>query len=139
MASGVAVNSICLDTFQQLKLKKDLKYIIFSLNSDNTEIIVLKSSSSNDYEEFLADLPEDQCRWAIYDFEYEAEGGGKRNKLVFISWSPDTAKIKQKMVFASSRDALRRSLVGIAVEVQGTEVSEVAFEALLDKAKRTSR
>jgi cofilin len=43
--------------------------------------------------------------------------------------SPDTAKIKQKMVFASSKDALRRSLVGIAVEIQGTDPSEVAHEA----------
>lgn len=43
--------------------------------------------------------------------------------------SPDDAKIKQKMLFASSKDALRRSLVGIAVEIQGTDFSEVAFES----------
>jgi hypothetical protein len=42
--------------------------------------------------------------------------------------SPDGAKIKDKMVFASSRDALRRSLVGIAIEIQGTDDSEVAYE-----------
>lgn len=43
--------------------------------------------------------------------------------------SPDDAKIKQKMLFASSKEALRRSLVGIAVEIQGTEFSEVAYES----------
>lgn len=50
--------------------------------------------------------------------------------LVAICWdrSPDDAKIKQKMVFASSRDALRRSLVGIATEIQGTDTSEVEHE-----------
>jgi cofilin len=32
------------------------------------------------------------------------------------------------MVFASSRDALRRSLVGVALEIQGTDYSEVAHE-----------
>jgi Cofilin/tropomyosin-type actin-binding protein len=42
--------------------------------------------------------------------------------------SPDSAKIKDKMVTASSRDALRRSLVGIAIEIQGTDYSEVAYE-----------
>ena len=52
----------------------------------------------------------------------------------YFSWldavrSPDDAKIKQKMLFASSRDALRRSLVGIAVEIQGTDYSEVARES----------
>ena len=43
--------------------------------------------------------------------------------------SPDDAKIKQKMLFASSKDALRRSLVGIASEIQGTDYSEVAYES----------
>jgi hypothetical protein len=33
------------------------------------------------------------------------------------------------MLAASSRDALRRSLVGIAVEIQGTDESEVAYES----------
>lgn len=43
--------------------------------------------------------------------------------------SPDDSKIKQKMLFASSKDALRRSLVGIASEIQGTDYSEVAYES----------
>jgi len=73
----------------------------------------------------------------VYDFEYEKEGGaGKRNKLTFFSWAPDDSKIKQKMLFASSKDALRRSLVGIAAEVQGTDYSEVAYENVLDKVSR---
>lgn len=49
--------------------------------------------------------------------------------LIAPARSPDEAKIKSKMIFASSRDALRRSLVGIAVEIQGTEASEVAYES----------
>jgi hypothetical protein len=32
------------------------------------------------------------------------------------------------MLAASSRDALRRALVGIAIEIQGTDYSEVAYE-----------
>ena len=43
--------------------------------------------------------------------------------------SPDDSKVKQKMLFASSKDALRRSLVGIAAEIQGTDFSEVAHES----------
>jgi len=125
-----------MDTFQLLKLGKKIKYIIFNLSKDNAEIVVEKTSSSQSYEDFLSDLPEAECRWAVYDFEYEREEGGKRNKICFYSWSPDEAKIKQKMLFASSRDALRRSLVGIAAEIQGTDMSEVAHESVLDKVSR---
>ncbi|KAI0693208.1 hypothetical protein BC835DRAFT_1354443 [Cytidiella melzeri] len=137
MASGVGVNSDCLSAFQELKLGKKHKYIIYSLSPRLDEIVVEKTSTDSNYETFVGDLPETECRWAVYDFEYEAEAGaGKRNKLIFISWSPDDAKIKSKMLYASSRDALRRALVGIASEIQGTAFDEISQEAVLEKVKR---
>ncbi|KAF5369334.1 hypothetical protein D9758_002607 [Tetrapyrgos nigripes] len=89
-SSGVGVNDLCLEEFQALKLRKsktgeNLKYIVYNLNKDNTEIIVEKTSTSTDYEEFLGDLPEGECRWAVYDFEFQKEGG-TRNKLCFFMW-----------------------------------------------------
>lgn len=88
------------------------------------------------YEEFLGELPEKSPRFAIFDFEFEKEGAGKRNKILFVSWSPDGSKIKEKMVYASSKDALRRSLQGIALEIQGTDLEEVSYETVLDKASK---
>lgn len=38
------------------------------------------------YDDFVADLPPSTCRYAIYDFEYEREGEGKRNKICFYAW-----------------------------------------------------
>jgi len=84
-SSGVGVSADCLTQYQELKLKKKLKFIIFKLNDTNTEIIVDKTSTESDYEQFLENLPEDQPRWAVYDFEY-TKGEGKRNKLTFYSW-----------------------------------------------------
>ena len=74
-----------MDFYQDLKLGKKYKYIIFNLNKENTEIIVEKSSDSTDYDDFVGDLPESECRYAVYDFEFEKEGAGKRKKIVFVS------------------------------------------------------
>lgn len=41
------------------------------------------------------------------------------------------------MVYASSKDALRRALNGVASEIQGTDFSEVAYETVLDKIIRS--
>jgi len=130
----------CLPKFQELKLGKKCKYILYKLSDDNTQIIVDKASIGGDYEDFLEDLPPYHCRWGVFDLEYrkdivEGEPIVKRNKIVFISWSPDTAKIKDKMVFASSKEALRRALVGIQVDVQASEFSDVNKEAVVTKAK----
>ncbi|WFD30990.1 cofilin [Malassezia sp. CBS 17886] len=138
MSSGVKVNPECLEKYQSLKLGKKIKYLIYELSSDNTEIVVAKTSESQDYDDFVAELPPGECRYAIYDFEFEKGNEGKRNKICFVTWSPDDAKVKQKMLYASSKDALRRALVGIATEIQGTDSSEVSYESVLEKVTRSS-
>ena len=85
-SSGISCDPTCNEAFQELKLKKKLKYLIYGVSSDNKSIVVLKQSDNTDYDAFLSDLPEAECRWAVYDFEFEKEGGGKRNKICFIAW-----------------------------------------------------
>lgn len=91
-SSGVTANQACLEAYQSLKLGKKYRYIIYNLSKDNKEIVVEQTAerSSGDaisqYEEFLTHLSEAECRWAVYDFEFEKEDGGKRSKIVFFSW-----------------------------------------------------
>ncbi|KAI9141443.1 putative COF1-cofilin [Paraphysoderma sedebokerense] len=138
MSSGVTVADNCLDVFQELKLKKKFKYILYKLNADNTEVVVEKTAEQASYDEFIKSLPIDGCRYAIYDLEYEKPGEGLRNKICFYAWSPDSAKIKSKMVYAASKDALRKKLVGIAAEIQCTDLAEVSYDAVLDKVTRAT-
>jgi hypothetical protein len=51
--------------------------------------------------------------------------------------TPDTSKVRSKMLYASSKDALRRKLVGIAIEVQGTDLDEVSSGFQLRSSIRT--
>ena len=51
--------------------------------------------------------------------------------------APETAKIKPKMLYASSKDALRKKLVGVATEIQGTDLSEISYDSVLDKVSKT--
>lgn len=37
------------------------------------------------------------------------------------------------MLYAASKDALRRKLVGVASEIQGTDLSEIAYETVFDR------
>ena len=113
------------------------KFVLFSLNDAKTEIVVKETSSDPSYDAFLEKLPENDCLYAVYDFEYQiSESEGKRSKIVFYTWSPDTASVRPKMVYASSKDALKRALNGVAIEIQGTDFSEVSYEAVLEKVSR---
>ena len=127
----------CLTAFQDLKLRKKFRYIVYALNSDSTAIVVERAvENCSRYEDFVAELPADDCRFAVYDFEFEkSPGEGVRNKICFIVWVPDTSRVRQKMIYASSKEALRKRLVGVATEIQATDASEVSREFVLDRVK----
>ncbi|GJE88481.1 actin depolymerization factor/cofilin-like domain-containing protein [Phanerochaete sordida] len=137
MSSGVSVSDDCITSYQEL-MKRKHKYVVYGLNPTFTEIVVLKTSQDADYELFIKEFPNDQCRWAVYDLEYEADDGGKRNKVVFVYWSPGQSSIKQRMVYSASNNALKARL-GVALEIQGNDEEDLEFVNVLEKAKRNSR
>ena len=64
-------------------------------------------------------------RYGLYDYEYEHQCQGttessKKQKLFLMAWCPDSAKIKKKMLYSSSFDALKKSLVGVHKFIQVT-------------------
>jgi cofilin len=85
-STGVTVNDECLNVYQDLKLKKKWKYIVYKLSDDNKSIEIEKLVEQGDYDQFIADLPKDDCRYAVYDFEYDTNGEGIRNKICFYVW-----------------------------------------------------
>ena len=57
------------------------------------------------------------------------------NKLLFVAWVPDTAKGKNKMVYASIREAFIESLVGIQIKTQCTDDSELSVDMIAEQTK----
>ncbi|PRP76932.1 hypothetical protein PROFUN_06210 [Planoprotostelium fungivorum] len=140
MASGVGVSDEVVTKFQDLKLGKSLRYIIYKLNETSTEVVVEKTApASATYAEFQSSLPPNDCRYAVFDFEFSTPDGGSRNKIVFILWAPDGSKIKPKMLYTSSKADLRKKLVGIATEVQATDASEIDHASVLEKVSKDAR
>lgn len=130
MASGIQVASDVVDKFNDIKLSHSHRYVIYKRNADNTEIVLEKAASKDaKYDDFVADLPSNECRYGIFDLEYsKSDADGIRQKIVFVVWAPDTAKIKDKMLTASSKDALKKQLVGISTEIQATDPSEIEYD-----------
>merc|ERR1712014_305306 len=99
------------------------------------EVVLERTNAANEteYDSFVAALPPNDCRYAVYDFGFTAEDGGARNKILFVLWCPDTAKIKSKMIYTSTKDSIRKKLVGVGSEIQATDKAEISHAAVLEK------
>lgn len=147
MASGVSVADVCKTRFEEIKKEKKHRYIVFFIR-DDTQIDVEKiGDRSAPYSDFVTDLQaggSGECRYGVFDFEYthQCQGtseGSKKQKLFLMAWCPDTAKIKKKMLYSSSFDALKKSLVGVQKYIQATDLSEADESAVEEKLRATDR
>ncbi|KAJ3259694.1 cofilin [Boothiomyces macroporosus] len=147
MSSGVGVSNQVLQTYEDMKLGRKYAYIVFAIQN-STEIIVEKTMTTEEasklstpevYESFKSSIPKDEARYGVFDLEYDLGQNGVRSKLIFIVWNPSEGKIRSKMIYASSKKALRDrnyvlivGLDGIHQEVQCNDLDELAFESVFE-------
>merc|ERR1711916_185487 len=137
MATGIAVDDACVEAFQELKIGHKQRFVIFKINDDHTAVEpLLKGEKDATWDDFVGQLPADGCRYCIYDFEFTNADGGQRNKTTFVVWTPDVCRIKEKLLYAGTKDAIKKKLEGIQCEVQATDSSEIEFDVVKEKASR---
>merc|ERR1712087_451790 len=117
MSSGVEVSEECVKVFTEMKTKKTkTRAILFKVSDCKTKIEVdsIIEKDDNDqrtqYEEIIRQLPEAEGRYIVWDLLIAGKSGTENDKLVFMSWCPDKSNVKVKMIFASSKDALKKKL-----------------------------
>jgi cofilin len=136
--SGVAVSEECVKAFQELRAGRAHRFVVYKLDDDLQQVVVDKVGGvESKFDDLAAALPADDCRYAVYDLEFLADdsvGDTPRSKIFFISWSPETADIKSKMVYASSNEGFKKELDGVQYDVQATDPSELTLDILKSHA-----
>ena len=88
------------------------RYVIFKLNDDLSKIVVdCEGGKSETYDDFKGKLPSDDCRYGVVDFDFKYPDGRENNKIVFVFWTPDNAKTKSKMIYASTKETFKKTVI----------------------------
>uniref|UniRef100_A0A5F9C8D3 ADF-H domain-containing protein n=1 Tax=Oryctolagus cuniculus TaxID=9986 RepID=A0A5F9C8D3_RABIT len=130
MASGVAGSDGVIKVFNDMKVrkssmpeevKKRKKAVLFCLSEDKKNIVLEEGKEilvgdvgqtvEDPYATFVQMLPDKDCRYALYDATYETKES-KKEDLV-------------KMIYPSSKDAIKKKLTGIKYELQANCYEEV--------------
>ncbi|KAL0911095.1 hypothetical protein M5K25_019208 [Dendrobium thyrsiflorum] len=134
-SSGMGVADQCKDTFLELQRKKTHRYVIFKIDEKLKEVVVEKTGgTAESYNDFVSSLPENDCRYAIYDFDFVTQENCQKSKIFFIAWSPSMSRIRAKMLYATSKALFRQELDGVHYEIQATDPTEMDIEVIRDRA-----
>lgn len=145
MSSGVTVSVDAKQSYDEVKKNKSYRYIIYCIKDEKVIEVEVKGDRNASYQDFLSQMKDlkDQCRYCLFDFPADTPTEGTNepgkislDRLVLMTWCPEGARVKQKMLYASSYDALKKSLVGVYKYIQACDFEELSQEAIEEALKK---
>ncbi|XP_066025694.1 cofilin/actin-depolymerizing factor homolog [Pocillopora verrucosa] len=140
MSSGVEVDQAVMDAFNDIKLKKRHAYVVMMIK-DKKKIVVetlgdklpLNCSESRNEDIFNSMKKSfgNEPRYILFDFCFTRPNHTTAQKLALISWCNDDVAIGKKMIYASSKDALKKCFTGLNIEFQCTDPTEFQHAELV--------
>ncbi|PQQ07463.1 actin-depolymerizing factor [Prunus yedoensis var. nudiflora] len=122
-SSGMGVAEHCKNTFLELQRKKAYRYVIFKIDEKKKEVVVEKTGGpAESYDDFTASMPENDCRYAIYDFDFVTSENCQKSKIFFIAWSPSVSRISAPRC---SMQHQRTGLFGGSCNSEGPKGKEI--------------
>ncbi|KAJ5341654.1 Actin-binding cofilin/tropomyosin type [Penicillium brevicompactum] len=136
----VSIGDDCIAAFSELRSQRHSnkpRYIIYRITEDYNNVVVEESSFEKDYEVFRQKLVSaidsegrPAPRYAVYDVEYDLGSEGKRTKIVFITWVPGETSVKDRMIYASTKEQLRRFL-DVKASIHADDLDELEWKTVL--------
>lgn len=85
MSTGVGCSDASVADFTEFKKQSNsTRYVIFKI--DNGVIVTEKQSDNADFADFLASLPTNDCRYAVYKMDFTTSDGRPNTKIASIAW-----------------------------------------------------
>lgn len=85
----MAVHDDCKRRFLELKAKRTHRFIVFKIEEKQKQVIVEKiGDPDQNYGDFAATLPPNECRYAVYDFDFVTAENCQKSRIFFIAWYP---------------------------------------------------
>ncbi|KAK9837037.1 hypothetical protein WJX84_011626 [Apatococcus fuscideae] len=134
--SGISVGDDAINLYYFMKAKSTYRWATWRINDAGNEVVISNvGDKDSNYRDFVGVLPPNDCRYGVYDFQYTNSDNCIFNKLVFLSWAPDRAKIKSKMMYASTKDFFKGFLDGLSIELQASEPDDVTEENIEESVR----
>ena len=140
MSTGISVSDDVISLFNDFKLKRtEHRFIVMQIVGEEVvkTATVGKDTSTEDFltSQLGGELANTPAFIAI-DFDYKTNDDRDADKIILLTWIPDTAKIRAKMSYAGTKESVKSALVGIGININATELSECSVEVLCSECNK---
>ncbi|CAI2722962.1 unnamed protein product [Schistosoma spindalis] len=136
MNSGIKCHSSCLVAFNDLKMNKRHRYVLFHIDEGGEVRILKEAKREATYQNFREDMIQamelKEGRYVVYDYEYP----NKSADLFFIMWTPKNLSTKKNMVYAASKYAVKSQFQGIKHILEAHDLEDISEERFIEEGKQ---
>jgi cofilin len=103
------------EKFDLIKVRRksgNPKYLLIKIGETEIDVETVGATNGT-YSQLKSALPFTDCRYVIYDHDYESSDRGTLNKLYLICWFPDNATTYNKMAYTAAKPQLMEKLSGV--------------------------
>jgi len=62
--------------------------------------------------------------------------GVYRSKITFIAWCPDDAPQYPRMMYSTSKEAIKRALNGLAADIQANDADDIEYDSIISRVSK---
>ena len=139
--SGIKIHPDCITEYNDFKMGRSKHaYIVFAVSADLKEIAIERRGAAGEgWEAMVATLPNDAPRYIVTHFHWDLGQDGKRSRTVFVHWSPSNTALKQRMIYAATKQSFKQALTGLQVDMQAGGVDELTRDRVLEQCQRYNK
>lgn len=139
--SGIKIHPDCVTEYSDFKMGRSKHaYIVFAVSVDLKEIAIERRGATGEsWQAMVASLPNDAPRYVVTHFHWDQGLDGKRSRTVFIHWSPANTVLKQKMIYAATKQSFKQALTGLQVDMQADSAAELTHDRVLEQCQRFNK
>lgn len=85
--SGIDVSKDAVNLYYLIKAKAQYRWAMWKVDGSGKQVVIAAvGDKSSSFQEFLAQLPPSDCRYAVFDYQYINSEGIAYSKIVFLNW-----------------------------------------------------
>ena len=126
MATTLTFADACKVIYEELKIRRKHRFILFKMDDGNTCVDVESvGERSKTWADFKAALPDRDCRFGIFDHECMSDRGVLVNKLWLVVWIPQNSSAHRKMQYSAAKSRFQEACLPGCFECQASNILEL--------------
>ncbi|XP_066933902.1 uncharacterized protein [Clytia hemisphaerica] len=135
--SGIKCDKEVVDSLLELRDHRKHRFIFYKIRRNGKGVSVnfcRKGKRDATFADFLREVPKEEPRYIIYDFTYMTKEWEKRDRILFIFWSPDRARCEDKVQYTSTKSAILKEVQKVFAmkHIEVTDFNELKENDLIE-------